>query len=78
MAEFALIKVNDSVGFGKKAFVMGSDDTSYSGGLEKGDCIDYFVGILLVQIGGRFIGQNDLGPVDDGASDRDALLFTFG
>ena len=33
---------------------------------------------LGVQIAGGFVGQNDLGPVEDGAGDRDSLLLASG
>lgn len=57
---------------------MRCNNAGYSGGLEKGDCLNDFVGIRLVQIGCRFISQNDLGAIDDRTCDGDTLLFPFG
>jgi hypothetical protein len=73
--DLAVLDVDDSVGPGLQARVVGhADDGGAVFGGGAAQQLDHHLAVLPVQGRGRFVGEQDLGVLGEGAGDGDALL----
>jgi hypothetical protein len=67
------------IALGGDGGVVGDEEKGFAAGPDEiGKEAEDAVGIFRVEVAGRFVGEDDLGVVGEGAGDSDALLFAAG
>jgi len=75
----AIAHVNDAVEVGRGFGVVGNHDDGLTEVLvQTPKHFEDDFGVFGVEVSRGLVGKEDLGLIDDGAGDRDALLFTAG
>jgi len=74
----ALIQEDNAVRAVENLIVMGRNQARHADAVERPQRVQHLVRADAIEVGGRLVGQDDLRPVDDGARDRDTLLFAAG
>jgi hypothetical protein len=74
--DLAIAQADDAIGvFKQPRVVRGKDECEAQALVEAMHQVDKLCGVVRVKICGRFVSQHQRGPMDDGASNGDALAF---